>query len=189
MYYPVFLDLTGEPCLVVGGGEIARRKARALLRAGARVTLVAPRLDPGVRKLRVRRIRRKFRSGDVRGAALVVSATNDPDVNRSVFRACRRRRIPVNVVDVPELCRFIVPAVVRRGPVVVAVSTGGASPGLAKALRQELERIFPVTLGPLARKLGKARKAIMKKLPPSPARARKLKGLLRGLRPLRARAR
>lgn len=189
MYYPVFLDLAGEPCLVVGGGEVARRKARALLRAGARVTAVSPRFVPGFRKLRVVKRRRRFRAGDVRGTALVVSATDDPAVNRAVFRACRRRRIPVNVVDVPGLCSFIVPAVVRRGPVVVAISTGGTSPGLARALRRELERIFPVTLGPLARKLGKARSRIMKKLPPSPRRTRKIKGLLRGLKPLKARAR
>jgi len=135
MYYPLMLKVKGEACLVVGGGAIALQKARALRRAGADVTVVSPRFTPAWARLRVRRLRRRFRAGDVAGCVLVIAATDDPGVNRAVAAACRKRSIPVNVVDVPELCSFIVPSILRRGPVVIAVSTGGQSPSLAKALR------------------------------------------------------
>jgi uroporphyrin-III C-methyltransferase/precorrin-2 dehydrogenase/sirohydrochlorin ferrochelatase len=179
MYAPVSLKVGGEPVLVVGGGSVALRKARALARAGAQVTCLAPDFLPGFQKLRARRVRRRFRTPDVRGAVLVVASTDDPRVNRAVYAACRRRGIPVNVVDVPELCSFIVPAVIRRGPVVVAVSTGGRSPSLAKALRKRLEVFLPVALGPLARRLGAERRRLLRSLPPSPERTRRLKRLVR----------
>ena len=94
---------------------------------------------------------------------------------------CHRRSIPVNVVDVPELCSFIVPSILRRGPVVIAISTGGQSPPLAKALRRHLGAILPRTLGKTAARLGVARRRILKALPPSPARTRLLKGLVRSV--------
>src|SRR6188508_23706 len=131
MYYPLMLKVKDEPCLVVGGGAVALQKARALRRAGAAVVAVSPSFSPPFRRLAVRRLRRRFRAGDVAGHVLVIAATDSPDVNRAVFAAASARGIPVNVVDVPELCSFIVPAIVRRGPVVVAVSTGGQSPSLA----------------------------------------------------------
>jgi siroheme synthase-like protein len=115
----------------------------------------------------------------VGGRILVVAATDSPDVNRSVSAACRKRGIPVNVVDVPELCSFIVPSIVRRGPVVIAISTGGQSPPLAKALRRRLSAILPGSLGRVARRLGAARRRILRALPPSAARTRLLKGLVR----------
>src|SRR5215831_8641737 len=122
MYYPLMLKVKDEACLVVGGGPVALQKARALRRAGAKVTVVSPDFTPAFRRLRVRRLPRKFRTGDVPGHILVIAATDDPKVNRAVSAACRQRAIPVNVVDVPELCSFIVPSILRRGPVVVAVS-------------------------------------------------------------------
>lgn len=179
MYHPVFLDLDGAPCLVVGGGAIALRKARSLRRAGARVTVVSPRFRPAFRRLKVRRVARRFRAADATGMTLVVSATGDDRADRAVHRACRTRRIPVNVVDVPELCTFIAPSVVRRGPVTIAISTGGASPALAKELRRRLERMFPESLGPTARRIGRERRTLMRTLPPSPERTRILKGLAR----------
>lgn len=179
MYYPLMLKVKDEACLVVGGGAVALQKARALRRAGADVTVVSPTFVPAFGRLRARRVRRRFRSGDVAGQVLVIAATDDPKVNRAVSSACRNRAVPVNVVDVPELCSFIVPAVVRRGPVVVAVSTGGESPSLAKALRRRLETILPASLGRTARRLGRARRRILRALPPSPARTRLLKGLVR----------
>lgn len=179
MYYPVMMKVKGESCLVVGGGSVALQKARALKRAGADVTAVSPEFSPAFRRLRVRRVQRGFRDADVRGRVLVVAGTDSPKVNQAVYKACRRRGIPVNVVDVPELCSFIVPSIVRRGPVVVAISTGGQSPPLAKALRKQLEKILPRSLGTTARRLGAARRRILRILPPSPARTRLLRGLVR----------
>ena len=179
MYYPLMLKVKGEPCLVVGGGSVALQKARALRKAGADVTAVSPAFTPAFERLKVRRIRRPFRTGDVARRILVIAATDSPKVNRAVFSACRKRGIPVNVVDVPELCSFIVPSILRRGPVVIAVSTSGESPSLAKQLRRRLDAILPRSLGRLARRLGTARRRILRALPPSPARTRLLKGLLR----------
>jgi uroporphyrin-III C-methyltransferase/precorrin-2 dehydrogenase/sirohydrochlorin ferrochelatase len=173
------LKVKGEPCLVVGGGAVALQKARALRRAGADVTAVSPAFTPAFRRLAVRRLRRRFRAADVAGCVLVIAATDAPDVNRAVSDACAARGIPVNVVDVPELCSFIVPSIVRRGPVVIAISTGGQSPPLAKALRRRLDAILPASLGRVARRLGAARRRILRALPPSAARTRILKGLLR----------
>jgi uroporphyrin-III C-methyltransferase/precorrin-2 dehydrogenase/sirohydrochlorin ferrochelatase len=179
MYYPLMLKVKGEPCLVVGGGAVALKKARALRQAGADVTVVSPDFAPGFLRLRVRRIRRRFRAGDVARRVLVIAATDDPRVNRAVSVACRKRAIPVNVVDVPELCSFIVPSILRRGPVVVAVSTGGRSPSLAKALRRKIQAIVPVSIGRTALRLGRERRRILRALPPSAARTRLLKGLVR----------
>lgn len=181
MYFPVSLRIGGAPCLVVGGGTVALRKARALLRAGARLTVVSPRLCSGFKRLNARHLRRRFRAGDVHGAFLAVAATDDPTANREVHRACLRRGVLVNVVDVPELCTFIVPSVVRRGPVTLAVSTDGVSPALAKALRKDLERLYPRSLGRLARQVGRARRRILRALPPSGSRTRLLKSLAEGL--------
>src|SRR5258707_8314875 len=106
MFYPVMLKVKGEPCLVVGGGAVALQKARALKRAGADVTAVSPGFSPAFRRLNVRRVLRGFRSSDVRGRVLVIAGTDSPKVNQAVYKACRRLGIPVNVVDVPELCSF-----------------------------------------------------------------------------------
>ena len=179
MYYPLMLKVKGEPCLVVGGGPVALQKARALRKAGADVTAVSPAFTPAFERLAVRRIRRSFRASDVAGSVLVIAGTDSPAVNKAVYGACRKRRIPVNVVDVPELCSFIVPSILRRGPVVIAISTGGQSPPLAKALRRHLEAILPASLGKTARKLGRVRRIILRALPASPARTKLLKGLVR----------
>lgn len=175
MYFPALLKVKGEPCLLVGGGAAALQKARALRKAGARIRVVAPRIGAALARLAEEVARRPFRRADVAGQTLVIAATDDPATQRRVFEACRARRIPVNVVDVPELCSFIVPAVFRRGPVTVAISTGGLSPSLAKALRLRLEALLPSSLGALARELGRERS----RLPAGPARMRLLKKLTR----------
>lgn len=177
MYYPVNVKVGGERCLVVGGGAVAWRKARALLQAGARLLVVSPVFDPRLVRMKIERARRPFAARDVEGMRLVISATDDARVNRAVHRACARRAIPVNVVDQPDLCTFIVPSIIRRGPVTLAISTGGASPALSKALRKQLEALYPGTFGKLAMKIGAARKRIMQLLPSSPARTRILKSL------------
>jgi uroporphyrin-III C-methyltransferase/precorrin-2 dehydrogenase/sirohydrochlorin ferrochelatase len=153
-FLPIFLDIREQPCLVVGGGEAAARKAALLLRAGARVTVQAPGLsaafDADLAGGRVAHRAADFRDEDLAGFALAIAATDDNDVNRAVAAAARARRIPVNVVDQPALCTFIMPSIVDRAPVIVAVSSGGASPVLARLLRARLESLVPAGYGRLA---------------------------------------
>jgi len=153
-YLPVFLRLEGRSCLVVGGGKVAARKVAMLLRAGAKISVVAPALCDELDKLRdsgrILYTGREFRDEDIDGRVLVIAATDNEAVNRQVSLVADSQRIPVNVVDTPELCSFIVPSVVDRSPVQVAVSTGGASPVLARLLRARLESFIPSAYGRLA---------------------------------------
>ncbi len=153
-FLPIFLDIRELPCLVVGGGEVAARKTALLLRAGGRVTVLAPALSAAFNAdLAAGRIEHRaasFGPEDVEGYAVVIAATSDDAVNRAAAAAARARRIPVNVVDQPALCSFIMPSIVERSPVVVAVSSGGASPVLARLLRARLESLIPAGYGRLA---------------------------------------
>lgn len=150
---PIFLDMRDQPCLVVGGGATATRKVGNLLRAHAAVTVVSPELsEPLARRLEQGEIRyraRTFEPGDILGHRLVIAATNDREVNRSIAALAREQDIPVNVVDDPDACTFILPSIVDRSPVVVAVSTGRASPVLARLLRTRLESLIPAGYGRL----------------------------------------
>ncbi len=141
-HYPIFLDLKDRPVLVVGAGKVALRKTRGLVEAGARVTVVAPEWEPEFNDLPVRRIARRFRASDVAGAALVFAATDDRQANHRVGAAAKGRGILANIADSAEECDFIVPARVQRGPVQIAVSTGGAHPRLAAELRRKLEEVL-----------------------------------------------
>ncbi|MGH8549452.1 MAG: siroheme synthase CysG [Methylococcales bacterium] len=153
-YFPAFLNLEGRQCLIVGGGDIALRKFDLLRRTGARITIVAPRLAPALEQHLddgcALYLNREFRAEDVSGSFLVISATGDSAINASVAEAANRANIPVNVVDNPELCSFIFPAIVDRSPVIAAVSTGSASPLLARLLRERLEGLIPAGYGKLA---------------------------------------
>ena len=137
-YYLACLDLAARQCLVVGGGAVGLEKARGLLDCGAVVTVVAPRLEPELQALPVRWRRKGYDPADLDGTFLVVAATSNRTLNRRIFRDAEARSLLCNVVDTPELCSFILPAVFRRDPIAIAVSTGGASPALAKRLRDEL---------------------------------------------------
>ncbi|MBI4611497.1 MAG: bifunctional precorrin-2 dehydrogenase/sirohydrochlorin ferrochelatase [Candidatus Rokubacteria bacterium] len=145
-YYPIFLELAGRSCLVVGGGAVAERKVEGLLAVGASVTVVAPALAPRLGELaregRVRHVAREYRRGDLAGHQLVFVATDDGEANGSVAREGRERGVWVNAADDPAHCDFILPSVLRRGDLVVAVATGGASPALARVIREELEAYF-----------------------------------------------
>ncbi|HEX3606052.1 MAG TPA: bifunctional precorrin-2 dehydrogenase/sirohydrochlorin ferrochelatase [Candidatus Dormibacteraeota bacterium] len=160
-YYPAMLDLAGRDALLVGGGEVAAQKARPLLEAGVRLRIVAPTLTDALRA----RVdagdasweEREVRPGDVAGAAVVVCATDVRATNRRVFEEASAAGIPVNVVDDPELCSFIVPSVVRRGPLQVAISTGGRSPAFAKFMRLRLEEAIGEEYGALAELAGRMR--------------------------------
>ncbi len=144
--YPIFANLTDKPCLVVGGGSVGERKVQDLRLAGARVTVVSPRVTPALAELaeagEIRHLLEDFRPDHADGMALVMAATDDPEVNARVSAAAQARSIWVNVADAPELCTFIVPAQVRRGDLTLAISTGGASPALARKLREELQQHF-----------------------------------------------
>ena len=141
-YYMACLDLEGRDVLVVGGGSVALEKVVGLLDCSARVTVVAPQLVPELaHRPGVTLVRRAYRSDDLDGRFLVVAATSTTSVNRRVFRDAEARQLLCNVVDVPELCSFILPAVHRVDPIAVAISTGGASPALAQRLRDEVARV------------------------------------------------
>jgi precorrin-2 dehydrogenase/sirohydrochlorin ferrochelatase len=160
-YYPAYLELQGHPCVVIGGGEVAERKVATLLDAGARVTVVSPRLTAGLAALaethEIVHHARPYRPGDLAGAWLAYAATDDEDVHAEVAVEAAEARVFLNVVDRPRLCSFIVPAIVRRDPVAIAVSTGGESPALAKRLAAELDRTVGREWGLAAEVLGTLR--------------------------------
>ena len=164
--FPVMLDLEGRPCLVVGGGAVAARKIAALLEAGARVTVVSPTLCPAAldvaRDGGLRWWPREYADGDVGGFALVMAATGDATANARVAAAARARSIWVNSADDPERCDFILPSVLRRGELTVAVSTGGASPAVARVVREELEEALPADYAALLDVVADARRALRK---------------------------
>ncbi len=140
-HYVACVDLEGRSVLVVGAGRVAREKASGLLDCGAVVTVVAPEVASKVAALPVEVLRRRYRSSDLNGRFLVVAATSDTAVNRRVFADAEARALLCNVVDVPELCSFILPALHREDPITIAVSTGGASPVLAQRLRDEIAQV------------------------------------------------
>jgi uroporphyrin-III C-methyltransferase/precorrin-2 dehydrogenase/sirohydrochlorin ferrochelatase len=153
-YFPMFLKLEGRPCLVVGGGDVAARKVSLLLRAGGKVTVIAPSLCESLQsRLNAGDIQvqqKKFEAADIGDHAVIIAATDNQSINRTISELAQRKNIPVNVVDQPELCSFIVPSLIDRSPVQVAVSTGGASPVLARLLRARLETMIPSAYGKLA---------------------------------------
>src|SRR5512134_2098523 len=173
-FLPIFLDLRAQPCLVVGGGDVAARKCALLLRAGARVTVLAPQLGDalGAQRAAGRVAHRAagFRDEDLEGFAVVIAATSDEVLNRTVAAAARARRIPVNVVDQPALCSFILPSIVERAPLTVAVSSGGASPVLARLLRARLESLVPAGYGRLAALAGEFRDRVKARFAPAERR-------------------
>ncbi len=164
-YFPVFFDLQEKSCIVVGGGGVAERKIRNLRKAGAVVTVVSPRLSAGLKRLkeanRIKHLPRSYRRGDLRTAYLAVAATDDRRTNERVFREASALRIPVNVVDDPVHCSFIVPAVFSRGDILIAISTGGQSPALAKALRKKLQQEIGIEYPTLLKVAGAIRKKII----------------------------
>lgn len=161
VYYPAFLDVRGRRCLVVGGGVVAERKVMGLLDAGARVRVVSPTLTPALAALRgagiVEHRARPFRQRDVRGCAVVIAATGLAAVDDAAAGAARRVHVLVNVVDRPSACDFILPSVLRRGDLQIAVSTGGQSPALAREIRQRLEAEIGDDYAELVARVGAAR--------------------------------
>lgn len=167
-FLPVFLNVRERPAVVVGGGAVALRKAELLLRCGARVTLVAPHLTVGLGSLlasgRIEHRATHFTPATLDGAAVVIAATDQPSVNAAVAQAARVRNIPVNVVDDLQESSFIVPAIVDRDPVIVAVGTSGNAPVLARYVRERIEALLPPQLGKLAALAGRWRRRVGKAL-------------------------
>lgn len=173
-YYPALLNLKGTPVLVVGGGRVALRKIRALRACGARVRVVATSVSSEVRKLRGLRIQESpFRLSDLDGVQLVVAATSSRGTNRKVSEACRRRGLFVNVVDDPEISTFILPAVVRRGDLLISVSTQGAAPFVSAEIARDLRERFGKSHALWIKKMRAARKKILQNVE-SPAKRKKL---------------
>jgi len=145
-FYIACLKLSGRRCVVVGGGEIGLEKVEGLLACGAGVVLVAPEAVPELQELAregsIAWERREYRPDDLEGSFLVIASTDDTDVNIAVYDDAERRAMLVNVVDVPPLCNFILPAIVRTGPLAIAISTAGASPALAKRMKAEVSELF-----------------------------------------------
>lgn len=160
-YFPAFLDLRGRRCLVVGGGPVGERRARALLECGARVRVVSLTLTAALATLvtadGLEHRARAFRRADVRGCTLVVAATGRARVDRSVAAAARAHRALVNVVDRPADCDVIMPSVLRRGALQIAVSTGGRSPALAREIRRSLEPLFAPGIAAIVERAGRER--------------------------------
>jgi precorrin-2 dehydrogenase/sirohydrochlorin ferrochelatase len=142
-YFPVFLNLKGKKAVVIGGGKVSERKATSLVKAGAAVTVISPILTKTLLKEklegRIRHLSRTYRKNDLKGAFLVVAATDSSDINKKVAKDAPAL---VNVVDSPSECNFIAPSVVKRGHLIIAVSTSGTSPALSKAIRSELQSLF-----------------------------------------------
>jgi precorrin-2 dehydrogenase / sirohydrochlorin ferrochelatase len=166
-FYPLFVDVSGKICVVVGGGMVAERKARTLVRLGAVVRVISPRLTRGLQGLgrtgKLEILEREYRDGDLKGAFIAFAATDNHGVNILVRAEAVREGILLNVADDPLLCDFIAPSIVRKGPITVAISTSGTLPLLAKKLRKEIQRFITADHVAYARKAGAARKtAIMK---------------------------
>jgi len=145
-FYIACLKLTGRRCVVVGGGEIGLEKVEGLLACDGRVVLIAPEIEPALEQLAeegsIEWIRRRYERGDLEKAFMVIAATNDTDVNIGVYNDAEERAMLANVVDVPPLCNFILPAIVRTGPLAIAISTAGASPALAKRMKTQISETF-----------------------------------------------
>jgi precorrin-2 dehydrogenase/sirohydrochlorin ferrochelatase len=163
--FPILLKLKGKKCVVAGAGQIAAAKAAGLLRSGARVVVIGPQAADWIRsQAQAGRLiwrRRRFAAADVNHAFLAIAATNSNATNEAVFRACVERGVLCNVVDDPERCDFYYPAIVRRGPLQIAISTGGRSPALARRLRIELARQFGPEYGAWVEHVGKIRREIL----------------------------
>lgn len=180
-YYPLFLDVEGRLCVVIGGGQVAERKVRTLLAFGARVRVVSPKLTQGLGRLKgneaIEHVARHYREGDSEGSLLVIAATSSRTVNRQVREDAGRAGVLVNVVDDPDLCDFLAPSIVKKDPLVIAISTSGVSPGAAKRLRKELETAARLEYAPYVALVGRFRIWLAHEVPDRRVRRRILRDL------------
>lgn len=183
-FLPVFYNISGKSCLVVGGGAIAARKSELLLKAQGRVRIVAPEIDDRIRDMADSQAleveQREFIPDDLADVVCVIAATNDLAINRQISELAQARGIPVNVVDNPDLCSFIMPSIIDRNPVQIAISTGGVSPVLARMLRSKLESCIPGAYSELANLAEEFRDAVKHGLPDVDSRRRFWEMVLEG---------
>ena len=172
--FPIFLKLTGRPCTVIGGGNLAESKIESLLTANARVTVIAPHANGRISSLaeagEITLHIREYAHGDLAGQFLAVAATDNPAVNRAVFSEAEASGVLMNAVDDPPFCDFYFPSVVRRGDLQIAISTAGASPALAQRLRKEINELLPLDTGDWLTELGNLRREVLQLEPLNPAR-------------------
>lgn len=178
-YFPLFIELESRPCLLVGGGRVALRKAEKLLPYGPRLTAVSPSFHPDFDALPLKRLERPFAPGDVEGCTLVIAATGDPLLNHAVSALCREKNIPVNVVDDRDACSFLFPCLVQDGPLSVGISTGGASPTAAIWLKEEIQALLPQSFGDILLRLEELRPAMKEAVPEEGRRAALFSALFR----------
>ncbi|MDO8885938.1 bifunctional precorrin-2 dehydrogenase/sirohydrochlorin ferrochelatase [Candidatus Oleimmundimicrobium sp.] len=166
-YYPVYLNLKNKKCVVVGGGNVAERKVLALIDCGAKVTVISPKLTKLLERLKsegkIEHIGREYEKGDLKGAFVVIGATDNSSVNKEIYKEASALNLLVNIVDVPEICNFIVPSLVRRGDLTISISTSGKAPALAKKIRLKLEKEFGPEYEPYLNLLGEIREKIKEK--------------------------
>ena len=181
-YYPIYIDIEDRDVVIIGGGNVCARKAETMMKYGARVTVVSPELTDEIEqwaregKLAIKR--KHYEESDVDGANIVIASTDDQRVNEQIAADCRRRRIPVNVVDVTPLCEFIVPAIVEKGSVNIAISTGGKSPALARTLKEDLQRLVGPEYAEVNDLLGTLRDDAKRVLPTDVDRKRFFDGII-----------
>ena len=166
-YYPVYLNLQGRRCVIIGGGGVAEGKIARLLESGAEIRVVSPDATRGIQRMAdagaIRWEPRSYRPGDLAGAFIAIAATNLREVNRRIFDEAEARGVMLNAVDDPPNCSFIAPSIVQRGPVTVAISTGGASPALARKLRESLQESGELAWADLANVMAAARARLRQK--------------------------
>ena len=167
-YYPAFLDIKGKKCLVAGGGKVAERKVNSLLKCGAEVSIVSPNLTRRLKELnskgKIKFLKGEFKEKYLKDIFLVIGATDNSNVNFMVYESANKKNILVNIVDSPELCNFIVPSVVERDALTIAISTGGKSPALSKKLRKELEDRYGFEYAKFLNLMGNLRRRISAKI-------------------------
>ncbi|MGC6175715.1 precorrin-2 dehydrogenase/sirohydrochlorin ferrochelatase family protein [Lacrimispora sp. 38-1] len=184
-YFPFFVELEGKKCLIAGGGMVAYRKALVLKDFGPEITVVAVEMIPEMEQLAsqcektMTLIKRGFEDRDIQEADFVIAATSDEELNRHISVFCRRRKIPVNVVDVQEECSFIFPALIKEEDIVVGISTGGSSPTIAQYLKKRFKEAIPSGFGMLASQLGTYRELVKEKVPSLPVRTEIFKTMVK----------
>ncbi|HYA15069.1 MAG TPA: bifunctional precorrin-2 dehydrogenase/sirohydrochlorin ferrochelatase [Syntrophales bacterium] len=170
-YYPICLDITNKRCIVVGGGEVAERKVERLLDFGARVAVIGKKLTPRLKTMkkegRIDHIDADYDKAYIKDAFLVIGATDRDDVNAKISQDGREKGIPVNIVDDPDKCDFILPSLLQQGDLLIAISTGGKSPALAKKLREDLEKLYGPEYQTLLKVMGSLRKKLVMEGHPS----------------------
>lgn len=181
-YYPIYLDIENRNVIIIGGGEVCARKAETMMRYGARVTIVSPEFTPEIegwaRDGQLTILRKRYETSDIEDAHIVIASTDDTSVNEQVAADSRARRIPVNVVDVTPLCEFIVPAIIEKDGIQIAISTGGKSPALARTLKEDLNRAIGPEYSEVNDLLGSLRDSAKAKLPTDTDRKRFFDGII-----------